>query len=352
MTTSGLAFTVTHSTFTGNTDDGDGGAIALANGNAQAVVSFSHSNFTRNTADNDGGGAYLADIESLTVTGCNSPATDRRADGGGIYAKVNSGGFTSISGSSFTGNSAYSSGGGVYTNATSTSPSLSRRSPATRPTTTRAAGSLPLEMMRVSASITNSTFSGNKATIPAAGRSSTNTRASRSAPPPSRRTHRRAKTPTGLLRGRRRLLATGDDDGTASITNSTFTGNSAYGSGGGAYLEEYTGLTITGSTFKSNMSLDGTGGGIYVNYEAAKVELADAPLWPPSAAEPRVSATPPSPATAPMSLVAGRTSITFPALRSAALTSSTTRPQAPAAAAFSPWAAAARGLDHEEHVHL
>ena len=283
VTTSGLAFTVTHSTFTGNTDDGDGGAIALANGNAQAVVSFSHSNFTRNTADNDGGGAYLDDIESLTVTGCNftgNRSTD--ADGGGIYARVNSGGFTSISGSSFTGNSAYSSGGGVYTDATSTLTVTQSTFTGNTAYNDAGGGLFAIGDDEGSASITNSTFSGNKAHYTGGGAvlheyeglticSSTFTS----------NTSQSQNTDEDYFGGGGGFLATGDDDGTASITNSTFTGNSAYGSGGGAYLEEYTGLTITGSTFKSNMSLDGAGGGIYVNYEAAKVELADASLVAP-----------------------------------------------------------------------
>ena len=137
-------------------------------------------------SSHDGGGFYsngYATVSSSTVSG-NSAGSS----GGGIYS-ININGALTVTNSTVSGNSAGSYGGGIYSNSALT--------------------------------VTNSTVSGNS-----------------------------AGSYGGGIYGR------------ATVTNSTFSGNSAGSSGGyGGGLYGY--ATVTNSTFDHNRALGGYGGGLY-----------------------------------------------------------------------------------------
>ena len=208
----------------GNAGSGSGGGI-----DNSGTLTVSGSTFTTNSAS-DGGGMF----NSGTATVSGSTFTGNFAiirDGGGIY---NSGTATvTVSDSTFTTNSAFFGGGGGIDN-------------------------------YGTATVSDSTFTGNSAINGYGGgiynggtaTVSGSTFASNSA------VYNSAKPPfTGYGGG---IYNSGT--ATVTVSDSTFTGNSAHEAGGG--FDNSGTATVSDSTFTSNSTLYGNGGGIW-NYGTA-----------------------------------------------------------------------------------
>lgn len=181
---------VTGSIFSGNTARANGGGITLFN-----TATVTDSIFSGNTALRIGGGIFNTGFTTLDVTG--SAFSNNSAEfGGGIFSY----GTLDVTNSTFSGNSA-DSGGGIYASGT--------------------AGD------DVRATVTNSTFSNNRAagSIWGGGGGIWN---------------------VALL----------------DVTNTTFSDNSAGNGGGGIFT--FGTLDVTNSTFSDNNA--DTGGGIYASY--------------------------------------------------------------------------------------
>jgi predicted outer membrane repeat protein len=200
---------ITDSEFTGNTADGDGGAAGVRDG----TISVTGSTFTGNSAIGEGseGGAILG---QLVVDVTNSTFTDNTSDfeAGAIEAWTGGDGVMTISGSTFTNNSAVSAGGVLDTGAFFISDSTFTDNS----TDDDDGGALWAELP---STLSGSEFTGN---------------------------------------------SSGDDGGgiytesEITVTDSTFTANIADGNGGGIAADE---AAVSGSTFTENEA-DGDGGGL------------------------------------------------------------------------------------------
>jgi putative cell wall-binding protein len=107
---------ITGSTFTGNTadgdsiyTDGDAGAVELY---ALGSASITDSIFSDNEAFGDGGGARLYDIDATSITS-STFSGNTAGDGGGAMKLYDTDG-ASIEDSTFSGNDAYWHGGGIF----------------------------------------------------------------------------------------------------------------------------------------------------------------------------------------------------------------------------------------------
>jgi len=158
------------------------------------------------TVDTD----VTASISGLTIAGGNAGS----GSGGGID---NSGTLT-VSGSTFTGNSAFFGGGGIFNSGTATVSG----STFTSNSAIDGDGGGIYNGGTATVTVSDSTFTGNSAFFGGGG---------------------------GI-----------DNYGTATVSDSTFTGNGAVYGGG---IDNYGTATVSGSTFTSNSAIDGDGGGIY-----------------------------------------------------------------------------------------
>ena len=149
------ALTVVDSTFIGNSSSQDGGGIS----NFGWWLSVSGSTFTDNSATNNSGGGILSGFYA-SVTVSNSTFSDNSAtgNGGGIYSDY----YLTVTGSTFSGNSAQN-GGGIENNGTVTAVN----STFTDNAATADGGGINntgLEVSNGTVTLTNSTVYGNSAT--------------------------------------------------------------------------------------------------------------------------------------------------------------------------------------------
>jgi filamentous hemagglutinin family protein len=212
--------TITNSTFSNNKASGYGGGLYHNDYTSNAfsnILTITGSTFSNNEASYGGGIYSYGDSFSLTDSIIsNNLATS--GSGGGIYRYIyyyydsesgtyKNNGNSSIANSNISGNSAYSSGGGIYNNG-------------------------PL-------SLTNSTISGNSASNGFGG---------------------------GIYNDNY-YYSYSSDYGNLSIANSIISGNSASSNGGGIY--NYGPLSLTNSTISGNsagnLETSASGGGIYNN---------------------------------------------------------------------------------------
>jgi predicted outer membrane repeat protein len=206
--------TVTGSTFTNNSSSGNG-AVIFNNG----TVTMTGSTFTGNSADSGG-----VIFNNGTVTLTNSIFRNNSSGGSGGVLFNSSTGTVTVTGSTFTGNSSGGSGGVIFN-------------------TNR------LE-------VTGSTFTGNSANNNLGGGISNGGTLTMTG---STFTNNSARLGGGLSNG----------NGTEAIVNScTFIGNQASGNGGAIYDTGV--LSLLNSTLQNNRA-GGDGGGIYFGSSNAKV---------------------------------------------------------------------------------
>jgi hypothetical protein len=124
------AIVITNSTFRGNVASGGGGALEASSG--PATVTVMNSTLSNNAASNGDGGAIRAD-GVVTVTNSTVSSNTASANGGG----VNSIGAVTVTGSTISANGAHGGGGGIFSDGAVT--------------------------------VTNSTISGNAASLTASG---------------------------------------------------------------------------------------------------------------------------------------------------------------------------------------
>ena len=211
--------TVTNSIFSDNSDD-NGAGISFGDG-TMTVISCT---FSGNTATSSGGGIYIWGVggdTGVTVISSTFSANTAGSVGGGIVVEEST---LTVTNSTFSANSATSRGGAIYTH--------------------RWFGSPPL------VNVVNSTFSGNSA-------------------------------PTGG--------GIAHDAGTLTVVNSTFSGNQATGAGGGIHNDASAAFTNTivanspgggncsGSAFAAgsshNLTTDGTCSPGFTQVTAAQLAL-------------------------------------------------------------------------------
>ncbi len=228
--TSGCVYTLTA---VNNTTDGGGVGLPVISGNV--TVQGNGATITRSTASGtpvfrifDVSSSGSLTLSSLTVS--NGLANNGQQGGGGIFSH----GTLTISGSTFTGNSAPASsgtsGGGINNSGT-----LNVSTSTFTGNTGQEGGAI---FNQATATITNNTFVNNTATIYGGG---------------------------GLLNAAGSATVNGDtftgntgpgggaidNDTTLNISDSTFTGNTAGTNGGGA-IDNFGPTTITQSTFSGN----------------------------------------------------------------------------------------------------
>ena len=228
--TSGCVYTLTA---VNNTTDGGGVGLPVISGNV--TVQGNGATITRSTASGtpvfrifDVSSSGSLTLSSLTVS--NGLANNGQQGGGGIFSH----GTLTISGSTFTGNSAPASsgtsGGGINNSGT-----LNVSTSTFTGNTGQEGGAI---FNQATATITNNTFINNTATIYGGG---------------------------GLLNAAGSATVNGDtftgntgpgggaidNDTTLNISDSTFTGNTAGTNGGGA-IDNFGPTTITQSTFSGN----------------------------------------------------------------------------------------------------
>jgi len=252
------ALTVTNSALSNNSVATTGGGILN-----YGTLTVTNSTLSANSAINSGGGIYH-NTGTLTVT--NSTLSNNSATlGGGIFNT----GTLSVASSILTNNSANSFGGGIYNSnsLTVTDSTLSGNS--------ASSGSGIYNNSGTTTIVTNSTFSGNDATV---GGGIYNTSSSTITLTNSAFSDNSASeggginneggalTVTDSTFSRNRANAWGggilnDGGSTATVTNSIFSNNSSIGGGfGGGGITNFAMLTVTNSTFSGNSA--NFGGGI------------------------------------------------------------------------------------------
>ncbi|MFH1954025.1 MAG: right-handed parallel beta-helix repeat-containing protein [Pseudomonadota bacterium] len=178
-------------------------------------------------------------LEGLTLQNGNASTVSH---GGGLYAKTN--GNVTLTNNTFSGNTAYINGGGVFVHASGT---LTNNT-FTENTANYYGGGV--YVYDGTGTLTNNIFSGNTARDGGGGGASVRL--------------------TGTLTNNTFSGNTARDGGgayvgTGTLTNNIFSGNTTttgYGSGGGAYVG--TG-TLTNNTFSGNTTTNGSGGGVFLH---------------------------------------------------------------------------------------
>ncbi|MGD9125921.1 MAG: choice-of-anchor Q domain-containing protein [Planctomycetia bacterium] len=210
--------TITGSSFSNNSSDVGGGAIASYMGDLTVI----NSTFSNNSTGDAGGGGIFTEQGSLTVIDSLFSENTTSSRGGGIRSGNND--FVIISDSVFSGNTASNDGGGIASDSplVITNTTFSTNSTGGSGGAINHPGNSPL-------TVTDSTFSDNV-----------------------------ADTNGGAIYKR--------GDSTFTVTGSTFSGNTAHADGGAIYNYAYSDLTVHDSTFTNNQAL-GTqrakGGAIY-----------------------------------------------------------------------------------------
>ncbi len=184
------AVTLTGTVVTGNTADGAGGGIAadsnttvsltnaqirnntVPNGSGGGVystngtsLSITSSVFSGNTASSNGGGGFASGVDSVTVS--NSTFSENNADnnGGGALFSIAGGGTMSISGSTFDMNTAGNSGGGLDLAMSTTGTLTLDMVTLTGNSATGSGGGLRIVTAGGQATVSNSTFTSNSAVV-------------------------------------------------------------------------------------------------------------------------------------------------------------------------------------------
>jgi predicted outer membrane repeat protein len=224
------AVTVTGSTISNNFAGDEGGALSLYEATSLAV---SASTLNSNSTDDEYGGAIYAEkLGSVTVVGSTLSGNSAGKEyGGAIYADTD--GTLSVSGSTFVGDSSGDEEGGalyVYDTDLTMSGSSFRGNQAAE------GGAVYIEGTSTTAieSITTSTFANNQASDEYGG-------------------------------------AIYDDEGDLQLSDSTFTGNSAY-YGGAVYYDSGDGMALTNDTFDGNQAAD-EGGAVDLQEVATTGEI-------------------------------------------------------------------------------
>ena len=276
-----IKITIKESTFSGNSANDDGGGVYA--GSDSGTITITNNTFSKNSADYGGGGVYArSHVGPVTITIINNTFSENSAnyrDGGGVYAGSDSGTIT-ITNNTFSKNSADVDGGGVYARSGLGTVTI------TIVNNTFSGNSADwwgggVYAKGYTVTITNNTFSGNsKGGARAEGHTVTITNNTFSG--------NSAYEGGGVYAFSWCKI---------TITNNTFSGNSAeydgsgvsgylyYDSarlniynnilfdiaehGGGVYAETYEGtITITNNTFSENSAND-YGGGVYVRLKHA-----------------------------------------------------------------------------------
>ena len=159
---------------------------------------------------------------TTTLTNCTVSGNSASYDGGGLY---NYGGTTTLTNCTVSGNSASGNGGGLYNDYGGTT------------------------------TLTNCTVSGNSAGTTAAACTT-----------PRRHDHADQLHRQRQLRQRRRRRPVQRLDGTTTLTNCTVSGNSATGSAAAACAHRHDGTTTLTNCTVSGNSASGNGGGLYISY--------------------------------------------------------------------------------------
>ena len=240
--------TITNSTFKGN-DAGKsmGGAIRNDSGDIQknGTITITGSTFEGNTAGN-GGAVWNGSNGKVEITDSTFKGNTAVAEGGlGQGGAITNADQMTITGGSFANNTANYSGGAIYNDA-------------------NAAGS------QTSLTIDGTTFTGNSVTADFNTTKNDNIAGGAI----FNDTNAKLNVKNATFTGNTSSLKGGaifNRDGTVTITNSTFKGNSVPKSAGGAVLNESgnTGIlgtiTITGSTFEGNKA--GNGGAVWNGFD-------------------------------------------------------------------------------------
>jgi len=205
-----------------STVDSGGGLYVKTGGN----VTLTNNTFTGNTASSQGGGLYVywvysaSDTRGIITLNNNTLTENTAGTGGGAYV---SGANTTLTNNTFTGNT----GSGAYVsgrdNCTLTTNTFAGN------TTIYSGGGVYVSSM---ATLRNNTFTDNIAGINA-----------------------------GAAFIRQQRFTPG-----STLDNNIFIGNTASNSGGGIYVEGYSGFggsaILTGNTFTDNTATNGNGGGV------------------------------------------------------------------------------------------
>ena len=239
----GGTLTVTNTTFLSNTSSSSGGGIGMRSGTASLTDCI----FSDNTATY-GGAIYNWDTTTVTSSTFSNNSTTSNG-GGGIY---NQGTLLTVTGSTFTGNTA-PFGGGIATIDYATTVSNSIFSGNTALLST-GGGGIYAQGSRTTLAVVNSTFDGNTASTAHGGGLSINGDVLTASVTGSTFSGNSASDYGGGIASAAPL----------TITNSTFSGNSAVNTGGGIDVRGGTTTTVNNSTISGN-SAGSNGGGIYAN---------------------------------------------------------------------------------------
>ena len=230
-------------------------------------LQISHSAFTGNSAFSKGGGVYAyTQSGGLTVTLNNNTFTGNSAspNGGGLYADAQSGGLTvTLNNNTFTGNSARN-GAGLYADAHSDGLTVTlNNNTFTGNFASSDGGGLYAIAYECRLTLNNSTFSRNSAKHGGGLYPYAHSGAL------TLNNSTFTRNSASLNGGGVYAYAYRSGALTVTLNNSTFSGNSAK-HGGGLYADAHSGaLTLTNNTFTGN-SASSDGGGLYADaYDGA-----------------------------------------------------------------------------------
>jgi predicted outer membrane repeat protein len=241
--------TVADSVISNNSIDLTGGGIHAYGG----TVTVTDTLISSNTAASTGGGIYT-ELATLTVT--NSTFSGNTAVAGGGIQEMS--GAATVTNCTFSGNTIGSSGGGI-TNISGTL-TVTNSIFSGNSATSHQFGNGGGIFNRATATVTDSTLSGNSAFLDGGGIDNTGT----------------LTVTNSILTGNSSTAGSGGGGGgiynTGSIlrvSNSTLSDNTAFFGGAGIYNTGFGGLTVTDTTLDSNHTA--WGGGIYNNQGALTV---------------------------------------------------------------------------------
>ena len=213
-------------TVTGDTTEVTISGMTISNGN------------TLELDDSRGGG--ISNLDNGTLTISDSIVSGNTAEDDGAIRNL---GTLEVSNSTLSGNTSNGTAGGIYNDngatATVSDSTFSGNSAPDGGGIFNSGGTLD---------VTNSTFSDNRSTVDYGG-AFANGSFSTATVSDSTFSGNSAATEGGAIR----------NDGTLEVTNSTFSNNSANLHGGGIWQGSQTSLTVTDSTFSGNSATDGAG---------------------------------------------------------------------------------------------
>jgi hypothetical protein len=253
VTISGLSLTGAKTTFSGGAIENQGGAVTV-----------SDCNIYNNTVTGGSGGGVFSNAGSITITNCtisNNSATGTASAGGGVALF---GVTATITGSTITGNTGENGGGGILTQffdngSTTIAGNLMVTDCTISNNKTSGLGG-GIWVLGSTATVSNSTISGNSAIFGGGGVANENATAGSSTI---------VGTFTVLdstISGNTGQVGGGINNpgGSLTLKNSTLTGNQSTNGGSGGAIENGVSATatITNCTIDGNTSTGGAGGGI------------------------------------------------------------------------------------------